>query len=237
MEFKARKRVKPDTECLIQLPSPAEGLSMLAFPSGSKPNRVRASVIQVDASDNFTGSHEINVSALLKFLSERIPDLNIEGGVVLEDRVLLFQRGNGKAGFNAVIEFNLDHLKRLVNGRFDRERFNPRITEMQLPKIAGISLTFTDACTHEGQVYFAAAAERGSSTYDDGEIIGSAIGRMGCDPVILTQIEQAKVEGLALASSDANNLTFFVVTDADDQQIPSQLMEVQLSCAQNRPLS
>ena len=230
MEFKARKRVKPDTECLIQLPSPAAGLSMLAFPSGSKPNRIRASAIQVDAADNFIGSREINASALLKFLNERIPDLNIEGGVVLEDRVLLFQRGNGKAGFNAVVEFYLDHFKELLHGQFDTEKFNPRITEMQLPKIAGISLTFTDACAHEGQVYFAAAAERGSSTYDDGEIIGSAIGCMGSDPVILTQIEKAKVEGLAFASSDANNLTFFVVTDADDQQIPSQLMEVQLSC-------
>jgi hypothetical protein len=41
-DLKKRKRIKPDTECLIQLPTRPEGLSMLAFPSGSKSNRVLA---------------------------------------------------------------------------------------------------------------------------------------------------------------------------------------------------
>lgn len=181
-EFKARKRAKPDTECLIQLSSHPESLSMLAFPSGSKPYRVRASEIRVDTTDKFVGSREIDVSALLGFLSEHIPDLNIEGGVVLGEKVLLLQRGNGKAGFNAVIDFGLDHLQALLHGQFMRETFSPRITEMQLPKIAGVSLTFTDACAYEGQVYFSAAAESGSSTYEDGETIASAIGRMGPRP-------------------------------------------------------
>jgi hypothetical protein len=227
-ELKARKRAKPDTECLIQLSSHPESLSMLAFPSGSKRYRVRASEIRVDTADKFVGSREIDVSALLGFLSEHIPDLNIGGAVVLGEKVLLFQRGNGKAGVNAVIDFGLDRLEALVHGQFMRATFSPQITEMQLPKITGVSLTFTDACVYEGQVYFSAAAERGSSTYDDGEIIASAIGRMGPRPDLLTQIEAAKVEGLAVARSDESTTTFFAVTDADDPLSPSQLMEVKV---------
>jgi hypothetical protein len=51
---------------------------------------------------------------------------------------------------------------------------------------------------------------------------------MDSNPVILTQIDQAKVEGLALAKSDASGMTFFAVTDADDPQVPSNRPKVQV---------
>ena len=54
---------------------------------------------------------------------------------------------------------------------------------------------------------------------------------MDSNPVILTQIDQAKVEGLALAKSDASGMTFFAVTDADDPQVPSIRPKVQLLVA------
>lgn len=225
---KARKRIKPDTESLIQLQSGPEGLLLLAFPSGSKPNRTRASEIRVDAADNFVGWREIGFSLLFNFLQQRIPDLNIEGGVIADGRVLLLQRGNGKAGFNAIVEFDLDVLMKLLHSQFERETFKPRIIETELPKMGGVSLTFTDACSDNGRVYFAAAAERGASTYDDGEVIGSAIGRIDSDPVILAEIDKVKVEGLAVAKSEARALTFLAVTDADDPHIASELMDVRV---------
>lgn len=199
---------------------------MLALPSGSKPNRTRGSEIHIDAADNFLGSREIDFLPLFSFLSERIPDLNIEGGVISGDTVSLFQRGNGKAGFNGIVQFGLEYLQELLHGQFNPEPFNPRVIEIQLPQVDGVNLTFTDACTHEGQIYFAAAAERGASTYEDGEVIGSAIGRMGSSPVILEQINRIKVEGLAVAASEARAMTFYAVTDADDPHIPSQLIEL-----------
>ena len=54
---------------------------------------------------------------------------------------------------------------------------------------------------------------------------------MDSNPVILTQIDQAKVEGLALAKSDASGMTFFAVTDAYDPQVPSIRPKVQLLVA------
>ena len=230
-DFKKRKRIKPDTECLIQLPARPEGLSLLAFPSGSKSNRVLASEIQLSADDEFLASREINFSAVLWFLDERIPDLNIEGGAIFGEKVLLFQRGNGKAGFNGIVELSFGQFELCLHGHCDTDKLNPRITEVQLPKIAGVSLTFTDAHIHDGQVYFSAAAERSSSTYEDGEVLGSVIGRLDSTPVILSQIDKVKVEGLALASSDVKGLTFFAVTDADNPRIPSNLLKVEIQRA------
>jgi hypothetical protein len=224
----ARKRVKPDAECLINLGQDKERLALLAFPSGSRPNRTLASKVQIDLTDNLVGWREISFSSLLGFLQQRVPDLNIEGGVVVDGKVSLFQRGNGKAGFNALIEFDVDVISGLLNGQFERETFNPRIVEIPLPKLGGVALTFTDACVHDGGVYFAAAAERGASTYDDGEVVGSAIGRLSDGPAILAQIDKVKIEGLAVAESEARALTFLAVTDADDPDVPSELLSLRV---------
>ncbi|PPD46079.1 MAG: hypothetical protein CTY15_01450 [Methylocystis sp.] len=223
-DAKERKRVKPDTECLIALETNGADGILLALPSGSKRHRVRGAEIQV-REGVVRASREIDLSPLLKSLDEEIPDLNIEGGAIMGDKVVLLQRGNGKAGFNALIEFDLDRLGAWLHGG-DGRRFKPRIAEMRLPKMGGVRLTFTDAAVHEGALYFAAAAEGGDSTYDDGKIIGSAIGRIDKEPDILIEIEGQKVEGLAHASSDADRLTFFAVTDADDPARASSLLEI-----------
>jgi hypothetical protein len=224
-EFKVRKRAKPDTECLIRVPFTEDGVSMVAFPSGSRPQRCRAAEIQLSGSDEIVGSREVNILAAIQFLDKRIPDLNIEGGVVLGEEVIFLQRGNGKAGFNGVISFSVEHLKSILQGSFNPETFNPVISEIRLPQLDGVPLTFTDACSHNGEIYFSAAAESGSSTYEDGKILGSAIGRLRPNSEILTQIEGIKVEGLAVVE-EARGLASFAVTDADDPSRPSQLLEV-----------
>lgn len=227
-DYKLRKRVKPDTECLICLPSNGGGVRLLAFPSGSKSHRVRASAIDLDGEGAFLRAKEIDFSGLLHFLDKQVPDLNVEGGVVHGDSVLLFQRGNGSAGFNAIIEFAADQFEACLRGALDKDRLNPRISEAQLPMLDGTRLTFTDAAVHDGEIYFSAAAEGGRSTFNDGEVAGSAIGRLDGAPEILAQIDAIKVEGLAFARSDAHSLTFFAVTDADEAQTASLLLEAQI---------
>lgn len=226
---KARKRVKPDTECLIALPPKGAGARLLAFPSGSKRRRTRAALIELDAQGAFLRKDEIDFSRLLHFLDERIPDLNIEGGVTQGDEVLLLQRGNGKAGFNALVSFPLETLEASLDGRFDADRFKPAIHEFPLPAIDGARLTFTDATLLDGVLYFAAAAERGDSTWEDGAVAGSAIGRIDTAASIVTQIDRIKVEGLACAHSNVKSATFFAVTDADDASVPSMLLEAQIA--------
>lgn len=227
-EYKARKRAKPDTECLIALPSKGGGERLLAFPSGSKRHRVRAATIDLNAEGAVSGITESDLSALLHFLDDRLPDLNIEGGVTRGDDIVLLQRGNGKAGFNALISFPLETLESSLVGGFDANTFRPSIREFPLPSIDGARLTFTDATLLDGVLYFAAAAERSESTYEDGAVAGSAIGRIDAAASILTQIDRIKVEGLTRARSDAQSATLFAVTDADDATVPSLLLEAQI---------
>lgn len=226
-DVKERKRVKPDTECLIALSAADAGAILLAIPSGSRRRRVRGSEIQVK-NGLFLLAREVDFSPLLHFLEHEIPDLNIEGGAVLGDRAILLQRGNGKAGFNAIVEFGREELDGCLRGEFDARRFRPRISEVRLPKKDGAPLTFTDAPVHGGALYFAAAAEGGKSTYEDGAIFGSAIGRLDGQPGILIEIEGRKVEGLAHARRDCDRLIFHAVTDADDPAIASSLLEIEL---------
>lgn len=225
-DFEERKRVKPDAECLFRVPSCSDRVLLLAFPSGSKPQRNRASLVEIDGADEFVGAREVDVSPFIEFLDRRIPDLNIEGGTVLREKVIFLQRGNGKAAFNGVISFDLEVLESIIHSRFDPTTFNPVISENSLPKIDGVHLTFTDACARNGIIYFSAAAETGSSTYQDGEIIASVIGSLkqpGSE--ILGQLEKVKIEGVAV-TEEANALTFLAVTDADDASKPSELLEI-----------
>lgn len=224
---KERKRVKPDTECLLALAGGGGDATLLAFPSGSKRHRVRGAEIQLQAGD-FLASRGVDLSSLLHVLDKEIPDLNIEGGSVLGDRVFLLQRGNGEAGFNAVIDFPVEHLVACLRGDGAAHAFKPHIREMRLPEMGGVRLTFTDAAVHDGAIYFAAAAEGGKSTYEDGAIMGSVIGRIGAVPEILVAIEGRKVEGLAHGRSEGDRLTFFAVTDADDPGLASSLLDIEV---------
>lgn len=223
-DYKARKRVKPDTECLISLPG--EKRRLLAFPSGSKKRRMRGSVIELSAGERFCRAREVDLSDLLHRLDDMIPGLNIEGGTLSGDKVLLLQRGNGKAGFNATIEFGAEIIEACLGRRFDACAFKPRVEEVELPKVDGVRLTFTDATACEGRIFFSAAAERGDSTYEDGAVAGSAIGWLdGDEPAILAQIDEVKLEGLTFERRDGDDLTFLTVTDADEAQTASLLLE------------
>lgn len=226
-DAKERKRLKPDTECLVAFDANGLDATLLAIPSGSKSRRVRGAEIQV-TEGVFKSAREVDFAPVLQFLDDEIEDLNVEGAAVLGDRVILLQRGNGKAGFNALIEFDREAIHACLRGG-DARSLKPRISEMRLPKLGGVRLTFTDAAVHEGALYFAAAAEDSESTFDDGKIIGSAIGLIDMEPSILVEIQGQKVEGLAHAKSEANSLTFFAVTDADDPNHASSLLEIEVA--------
>ncbi|MCX7899429.1 MAG: hypothetical protein N2444_05010 [Methylocystis sp.] len=227
-DFKDRKRLKPDTECLIALPG--EPKRLLAFPSGSKKRRMRGSLVTLKPDETVVSTSAIDLSPFLLRLDEMIPDLNIEGGTFLGDRALLMQRGNGKARFNATIEISGETLEAALAGCFDARAFVPRITEIKLPKIDDVRLTFTDATTHEGRVYFSAAAERSDSTVDDGPVAGSAIGWLdGDEAVIVAEIDDIKIEGVTLARAYEKKQTFLAVTDADEAQTPSLMLEAEIT--------
>jgi hypothetical protein len=201
-----RKRQKPDLESLVYL---SEFDSLLCVPSGSTPVRNRGALVSSGLE-----VRELSFEPLYSGLRREVPELNIEGAVVMEDHLFLFQRGNGPAGVNAVIQCDLREL--LFGNAPDFE-----VTEVHLGQHEGVSLGFTDACVFQDSIWFLAAAENVKSTFSDGEFCGAVLGRLDSElkPNFCVQLDLPfKPEGLVI---DRNEV--YVVTDADDPATPSRL--------------
>jgi hypothetical protein len=216
-----RKRVKKDLESLIDL----GGGRLIAFPSGSKNRRCRGSLIELHKSGRFKRATEMDFRPLMELLDGKIPQLNIEGGFVTRRLLVLLQRGNGRARFNAVIKLKLEGFERGLKGHWGRAKLDLKIKRVPLGRWDGVELAFTDAFYHDGAAYFSAAAEAGGDTYRDGKVAGSVVGclRKGRKPVILARLKGEKIEGLALKSSKNGLLEIIAVTDADDPGRPSRM--------------
>jgi hypothetical protein len=222
-EPRARKAAKPDYECLLQLP---EG-SLLALGSGSTPQRMSGALIR------FQGAHphveHVELTPLYAALARELPELNIEGGCVLGDRLHLCCRGNGARHENALITLDWQLAWR------DLERdhaLNPQalcqVSRVALGELSGTPLSLTDLTVLGEQLWFSAAAEASASTYDDGACAGSVLGSLSADAAVgelYALSPRAKIEGIcALAGERA----FYAVSDADDPTSFSPLFRVDL---------
>lgn len=219
---KARKKIKPDLECLVQMPVSSFHPygAILAVPSGSEKNRTRGALINFNKKGELTKKvQEIDFKDIYEYLRGVFPELNIEGAVVVGDKLKLFQRGNGKKAQNASIDMNLQSL--LLN-----EVEISHIEEYELQKIDGVHYSFTDVCSHKDHVWFLAVAENSKSTFLDGEVLGSILGKMSSYGKILATYElgmKSKPEGLCV---DGKN--FYVVTDDDDPKVASKILKGKL---------
>lgn len=212
-DTKERKKIKPDFECLVFLEDKS---SLLIIPSGSKKNRNRGALFNLK--DKLI--IEISFRQVYQELEHLFPELNIEGAVVVNDSIRLFQRGNGKLHQNAVIQLNLESF-------LDDKVKDLKVQNINLGRLKDIPLSFTDAALFNGQCYFVAVAENTESTYTDGEFIGAVLGEMSPEGVIMkmTPLDvSSKPEGLTF-----DNEYFYLVTDDDDRKKPSRLLRGALS--------
>lgn len=216
-----RKRVKKDLESLIDL---GDG-RLVAFPSGSKDRRCRGALIRLSSRGRFKSAHEIDFRPLMDLLGELIPDLNIEGGYVSRRKLILLQRGNGKAGYNGIVKMRLKGFLKGLEGRWRASALHLRPKRVSLGRWGSVALCFSDGFFHDGVAYFSAAAESGDDTYRDGRIYGSVVGALpkGGKPVILARLKGEKIEGLALKSVKDDLLEVCAVTDNDDPRLASRL--------------
>jgi hypothetical protein len=232
----ARKAEKPDLEALARLPAfdgyPAGAL--LALPSGSKPNRHTGVVLGLDASGRIAGvARPIDLSALYRILDRQFPALNIEGAVVLGKELLLLQRGSRKHPESAVIAYALFDMFKVIGAgdAFGMPVSPARVQVFELGRVEGVPLGFTDgAALADGRIVFSAVAESALDTYQDGPCVGAAIGILGADGRVqsLDRLEPPqKVEGIH-AVSDGDSVRLLMVTDADDRDVPSNLLSATL---------
>lgn len=225
-----RKAVKKDLEVLFQMPQ-ADGSLLIAFPSGSKKNRFIGSWIKLNASGEVQETRAIDFKNLILELKQKIDQLNIEGGFVADQKLILLQRGNGDQNLNALIEINLADFLGILSDGHRPAPMDIRIIPIDLGHWNNIPLSFTDGFYKDGVIYFAAAAEGSKDTYSDGEVMGSVIGalKLGHKPQILSRIEKIKIEGLSLDQENKNSLKIYGITDADDPTKPSLLLRTEIA--------
>lgn len=227
-----RKRVKPDFEALAVVPVGGDGGALLALESGSRDTRRGGVLWALDGHGVLDGEpRRLDLAPLYSALGDEIPDLNIEGAAVTGDRLLLFQRGNGKGAVNAVVELGLEEcLPDLARGRLSADAVSGH-RRHDLGQIDGVRLAFSDAAAlPDGRIVFTAVAEAGDDTYHDGNCAGSGVGVLGPDgdrqrwePLD----PPAKVEGVE-ARLDGGEIALLMVADADDPGSPSPLLSARL---------
>lgn len=148
-------------------------------------------------------------------------DFNIEGVVHLHDKILFFNRGNGPKGINAILEYH--PLAR------DKSSCIP----IELPKLNGIPTGFSDAILVGNEIYFIATAEDAKSTYLDGEIGGSILGRLPSDlsakPETFEIPEKHKFEGITLKEKTAQGLVFLLCEDTDSEDNDLTIYSLKIS--------
>jgi Family of unknown function (DUF6929) len=229
---KARKSVKPDLESLTRVKTES-GEGLIALGSGSTDKRFSGVFVGLDEHGTLGNPIEFDLAPLYIELGKTFPELNIEGVASIGDKLRLLQRGNGSTGPNAVIDLNLaEAVKAASNGEPLRKDMIDTITAAQLGTTPGhrgpVPWTFTDlAALGDGSSVFTAAAEDTDNPYDDGEILGSAIGFLRADGSVskLFQTDKkVKLEGIAV-QKEGDQTRAFLVTDADDPHKPAMMYQ------------
>lgn len=149
-------------------------------------------------------------------------DFNIEGAIVDQDRILLFNRGNGPQKRNVVFQINRKQPEQEILWK-----------DIALPAIKTMSTGFTDAILHQGQIYFIAAAEDSNSNYHDGEIGGSLIGVMDATTFDIKRTLEIsathKIEGLTFYEEDQKSVQFLLCEDRDNDEEEAIIYKLTLS--------
>ena len=208
----AAKKDKPDFEAITLFNN-----KLYLFGSGS--TKKRNTRISVNLINN-----EIKVKDLSKIYKRLIEsisiadkDLNIEGAVISDKTIYFFQRGNCSSAPNGIFCYN-------------KKSKSVQFKVITLPKISGIECTFTDAILIDHTIYFLAAAENTTSTYDDGEVMGSIIGTIDLKTMNLKNYLQIgdkhKFEGLTFYKKTATQIELLLCEDNDTEGLLSVIYKL-----------
>lgn len=209
------KKIKSDFESIT-----SDKDYLYIFGSGSSPKR--QSLIKWDKINNTTKKFSLKklYSSLKKRFDVSNEDFNIEGALILNDELWLFNRGNGPSKKNGI--FIVDNIQHNIKS------FHP----IPLGELNNVALGFTDAIIYKGTIYFLAAAEGVSSTYHDGEIQGTILGQIDSSTKQLkcTNIisKNNKFEGITLYKENLDSLEFLLCEDPDNNQNNSTIYHIKI---------
>lgn len=151
-------------------------------------------------------------------------ELNIEGVIFTGEKWYFFQRGNGKNAKNGIFT---------IESPYFTQGYSMLYSSYDLPKINGVQSSFTDAILVDDYFYFLASAEDSKSTYLDGEISGSSIGKINIETMKLKKVttitDKHKFEGLTLYKNNPKTLEFLLCEDQDNEIMESQIFKLILN--------
>ena len=203
-----------------------KGNELHILSSGSTSKREKRIIYNLET----TAIAEKDLSKLYQSLKETTSisdeELNIEGVIFSNEKWYLFQRGNGANSRNGVFKTKSLEIESLTE-----------FIEVSLPKIKHVETSFTDAILVEDKIYFLATAEDTISTYDDGEILGSLIGRMNSETLEIEFIQKISVdhkfEGLTLYKKTATEIAFLICQDNDSDVLETNIYKLTLDLKHN----
>ena len=215
------KPAKPDFEALLDL---GDG-RMIAFGSGSRPNRERALLF-----DLRRGLAEpLDLAPLYARLRAELGTLNIEGAARDSDGWVLGHRGVGRRSASALVWLDGEAAIRGGGSALAATAYRS-ISAIALPDLDGVPLALTDLASHPALgLHFLAAAEATDDPYEDAPCAGSVIGRFDAAhrPHLIARLRpDLKAEGLAWWQPEDAPGRWLIVADADDTAIRSSLYEL-----------
>ncbi|MEL1246312.1 hypothetical protein AAEO56_18710 [Flavobacterium sp. DGU11] len=200
----------------------AKGDDLYLFGSGSTEKRNTIAHINMKTKEVFPPIDATDLYMVMQGFGEITPEnFNIEAAVNAGDTWYVFNRGNGPAGQNGI--FTLE-------GDIADTAFQIIYNEIKLPKINGAQASFTDAVKVGEKLYFIAAAEKSDSTYHDGEIAGTLIGRIDIETMELEFTEtislKNKFEGITLYKETPGSIEFLLCEDTDSDAEASDVYKL-----------
>jgi hypothetical protein len=214
------KNVKSDFEAITQFDDDI-------FVVGSGSTIVRNKMIQMsDLQKRVLQNHDLTdlYLSMIYFAGISAEEFNIEGVIFTGEKWYFFQRGNGKSAQNGIFT---------IESPYFRQGYSMLYASYDLPKINGVQASFTDAILVDDSFYFLASAEDSQSTYLDGEVVGSSIGRINIETMklkeVVTVTDTHKFEGLTLYKNNAKTLEFLLCEDQDDEVMESQIFKLTLN--------
>ena len=213
------KKDKFDLESVVKKDN-----SLYLFGSGSTDHREQLFQYEINNQQIQAADLSILYRAFRQMAGLNDDELNIEGVVYDEQRWLFFQRGNGLSAQNGIFILHSEHLDHRA-----RIEFLP----FQLPFIKNVLASFTDAIIVDQQIYFLAAVEDTTSTYEDGEVLGSFIGCINLADRQINYIAQItdthKFEGMAFYQQTDDELIFLLCEDNDSDELSSTIYQLNLA--------
>jgi len=210
------KDLKPDFEVLCHYQN-----QLFILGSGSKPNRNLMACYNLETKKVTRHDLTFLYANIRKSTGIDEENLNIEGAVATESDWYLFNRGNGDANKNGIFKIKGNDLAKASSISF---------IPIALLKTNNVLVSFTDAVLHQNQIYFIAAAENTTSTYDDGDILGSYLGKIDLKNFRLDFTKKIsahqKFEGISFLRQVDEKLEFLLCEDSDSDSLETVIYKV-----------